>query len=65
MQADSVWTKRECRNSDRVDKPGATRCGRVAPTLPTLRRITVKVPASDYCYDIFCQCGRGRARVRR
>jgi hypothetical protein len=27
--------------------------------------VTVKVPVSDYCYDIFCQCGRGRARVRR
>ena len=36
MLADSVWTKRECRSSDRVDKPGTTRRGRVAPTLPTL-----------------------------
>ena len=36
MRADSVWTKRECRSSDRVDKPGATRRWRVAPTLPTL-----------------------------
>ena len=36
MRAESVGTKRECRSSDRVDKPGTTRCGRVAPTLPTL-----------------------------
>ena len=34
--ADCVWTKRECRSSDRVDKPGTTRTKRVAPTLPTL-----------------------------
>ena len=36
MRADSVWTKRECRSSDRVDKPGTTRLRRVVPTLPTL-----------------------------
>lgn len=36
MRADSVWTKRECRSSDRVDKPGTTaplaRCPHLAHT---------------------------------